>query len=149
MKKIKVLVNGKPYEVVLNDALGGEMEVTVNGQSYQVSVEDGQVAAATPTASTQPAAPVPAAPAAALRPAVKPVQTTASSGNAMTAPMPGVILDIAVKVGDKVTAGQQLCALEAMKMKNAIRSPREGVIASVAVADGQRVNYGDMLFQFE
>lgn len=147
MKKIKVLVNGKPYEVELGDSLGGEMEVTVNGQVYQVSLEEGQVAALAPVVTPQAA--VRAAAPASPRPAPKPTPTTAASGNAMTAPMPGVILDVLVKAGDKVTAGQQLCALEAMKMKNAIRSPREGVIASVAVTEGQRVNYGDMLFQFE
>lgn len=147
MKKMKVLVNGKPYEVELGDTLGGEMEVMVNGQAYQVSLEESHVSAI-PAVVPQPAA-KPVVPAAAPRPAPKPVPTTAASGNAMTAPMPGVILDVAVKAGDKVSAGQQLCALEAMKMKNAIRSPRDGVIASVAVADGQRVNYGDVLFQFE
>ena len=63
--------------------------------------------------------------------------------------MPGNILDIAVKPGDKVAARQQLCSLEAMKMKNAIRSPGEGVIASVEVAEGQSVAHGDVLFTFE
>jgi biotin carboxyl carrier protein len=63
--------------------------------------------------------------------------------------MPGNILDIAVKPGDRVAVRQQLCSLEAMKMKNAIRSPGEGVIASVEVAEGQAVAHGDVLFTFE
>jgi len=64
------------------------------------------------------------------------------------APMPGNILDIGVKPGDKVEFRQTLCSLEAMKMKNAIRSPRDGVIGSVEVVEGQAVSHGDVLFTF-
>jgi glutaconyl-CoA/methylmalonyl-CoA decarboxylase subunit gamma len=63
--------------------------------------------------------------------------------------MPGTILGIAVKSGDKVTRGQLLCYLEAMKMKSAIRSPREGIIATVDVTDGLKVPYGQILFRYE
>jgi pyruvate carboxylase subunit B len=62
--------------------------------------------------------------------------------------MPGTVLEILIKAGDKVTPGQQLCSLEAMKMKSAIRSPREGIIASVEVTDKQRVAFGETLFIF-
>ncbi|MEJ5314762.1 MULTISPECIES: biotin/lipoyl-containing protein [Anaerolinea] len=147
MKKIKVIVNEKPYEVEVGDMSISPFTVVVNGQSYQVTLEGEQVQEVRPVASVptapapRPAAPVPA-------PAPKPATVPAASGDVLTAPMPGVILDIAVKPGDKVTVGQQLCALEAMKMKNAIRSPREGTIASVEVQDGQRVNYGEVLFRF-
>jgi biotin carboxyl carrier protein len=60
--------------------------------------------------------------------------------------MPGSILAVSVGIGDRVTAGQQLCVLEAMKMRNAIRAARGGVVAEVAVAPGQTVAYGDVLF---
>jgi len=144
-KTMKLLVNGKPYEVELGDASGGEMAVTVNGKAYQVTVEEGQAPVVVPAAPVKAATPVPAA-----RPTPRPAApAAAASGNALNAPMPGVIMDVAVEVGQKVSVGQQLCALEAMKMKNAIRSPREGVIAAVAVSEGQRVNYGDLLFQYE
>jgi biotin carboxyl carrier protein len=53
-----------------------------------------------------------------------------------------------VKPGDAISVGQQLCSLEAMKMKSAIRSPREGIIASVEVTDKQRVAFGETLFIF-
>ncbi len=62
--------------------------------------------------------------------------------------MPGIIHDVAVKPGDKVTPGQQLCTLEAMKMKSAIRTSKEGVIASVEVTNGQKVAHGDVLVRF-
>jgi biotin carboxyl carrier protein len=151
MKKIKVIVNEKPYEVEVGDMSISPFTVVVNGQSYQVTLEGEQDQEVRPVASVpavpapRPAAPTPAPVSA---PAPKPATAPAASGDVLTAPMPGVILDIAVKPGDRVTVGQQLCALEAMKMKNAIRSPREGTIASVDVQDGQRVNYGEVLFRF-
>ena len=140
---IKVTVNGKPYEVEIDDPNASPMTVVVNGQSYEVVVEMEQGSSAPVVAAVKPAV-------AAAVPAPRPVKTPApaASGNSMMAPMPGVIMDIAVKAGDKVAYGQPLCALEAMKMKNAIRAPRDVTIASVEVQDGQRVNYGDVLFKF-
>jgi biotin carboxyl carrier protein len=70
------------------------------------------------------------------------------SPNVIRAPIPGVIIAVHVQPGDYVTVGQDLCILEAMKMKNAIRSPREGQIASVAVTAGQQVGYQETLFEF-
>jgi biotin carboxyl carrier protein len=63
--------------------------------------------------------------------------------------MPGSILTLLVRPGDTVAVGQELCVLEAMKMKNAIRASRGGVIASVEVSEGQTVAYGDVLITFE
>lgn len=145
-KNINVVVNGKSYAVEVEDLGGGQMNVSVDGTAYQVVVEDeGAAPSAAPAVSAVRPAAAPAAPA----PRPRPAPVAAAGGNAMTAPMPGVILDIAVKPGDKVAYGQQLCALEAMKMKNAIRAPREAVIAAVEVQDGQKVAYGDVLFRFE
>ncbi|MFQ5434148.1 MAG: acetyl-CoA carboxylase biotin carboxyl carrier protein subunit [Anaerolineae bacterium] len=69
-----------------------------------------------------------------------------NSPTAVTAPMPGNIIRIAVKPGDTVAVGQTLCYLEAMKMENAIRSPRDGVIERVVVGEGTAVSHGDPLF---
>jgi len=63
--------------------------------------------------------------------------------------MPGNIMDIRVGVGDRVSYKQELCNLEAMKMKNSIRSPRDGVIAAIKVREGQTVAYSDVLFVFQ
>ena len=101
--------------------------VTVNGVAYNVTVEEGTGA---PAAA---AAPV-AAPAAAPAPAVS-----------VTAPMPGNILDVKVKAGDSVKAGDTLLILEAMKMENEISAPQDGTIASVNVRKGDVVNSGDLL----
>lgn len=143
-KSINVIVNGKPYAVEIEERGGGESNVVVNGVAYAVSIEAGSKAAEA-TVTPVPAAAV--APRETPRPAARPA--AGGNGKTLTAPMPGVILDIAVKAGDKVAHGGPLCALEAMKMKNAIRAPREVVIASVEVQEGQKVSYGDVLFKFE
>ena len=108
--------------------------ITVNGNTYDVQVEELNGAfVATP-------APV-AAPAAAPAPA-----NTGSEGSAkVTSPMPGNILDIKVNVGDKVEANQCVVVLEAMKMENEIVTPSAGTVASVNVTKGQTVASGDVL----
>ena len=101
--------------------------ITVNGNTYVVDVEE--VGAAAPVA--RPAAPVAApvaAPAAAPAPAAKPAAPAApvAGGEPVKAPMPGTILDVKVKVGDTVEAGTVVCVLEAMKMENEIPAPKAG-----------------------
>ena len=113
--------------------------VTVNGVAYNVTVEEGTgapVAAAAPVAAPA-AAPAPAAPAAA--------PAGAAGAVSVTAPMPGNILDVKVKAGDSVKAGDTLLILEAMKMENEISAPQDGTIASVNVRKGDVVNSGDLL----
>ena len=105
----------------------------VNGQAYEVALEWSKRRLPPVVAVNLPVA----AAAAPARPGEK--RCRGGIGQAtMIAPMPGVILDIAVKPGDKVAYGELLCALEAMKMKNAIRAPRDVVIASVEVQEGQK-----------
>jgi biotin carboxyl carrier protein len=136
-KKIKVVVNGVPYEVEIGDLGSSSLNVIVNGKPYVVEWE---VSPPVSAQSEQKAPPV-----SAPTPAAQP----APAAKTVTAPMPGNIMDVQVKVGDKVQAGQPLCYLEAMKMKNVIRATAEGAIASVEVSEGQVVDYGALLFTFE
>ncbi|WP_294723138.1 biotin/lipoyl-containing protein [uncultured Gemmiger sp.] len=110
--------------------------VTVNGVAYNVTVEEGTGAAAA-------SAPVAAAPAAA--PAAPAAPAGAAGSVTVTAPMPGNILDVKVKAGDSVKAGDTLLILEAMKMENEISAPQDGTVASVNVRKGDVVNSGDLL----
>lgn len=122
--------------------------ITVNGQTYVVDVEEvGGAVAAAPVRAAAPvaAAPVaaPAAPAAA--PAAPKAAPAVAGGEPVKSPMPGTILDVKVKAGDVVKAGQCVCVLEAMKMENEIPAPKDGTVAGVAVTKGATVEAGAVL----
>ena len=118
--------------------------ITVNGTTYEVVVEeaDGSVAAPVYTA---PAAAAPVAAPAAPKAAPKAAAPAAAGVNKVTAPMPGTILDVKVSVGQSVKKGDVICVLEAMKMENDIPAPCDGVVASINVQKGANVNAGDVL----
>ena len=115
--------------------------VTVNGVSYDVVVEE--IGATAPTAT--PAAASVAAPAPAAAPAPK-TQSVGTAGSvAVKAPMPGTILKVNTSVGQAVKKGDVLCVLEAMKMENEIMAPCDGTVAGVSVANGASVESGSLL----
>lgn len=121
--------------------------VTVNGVTYEVLVEETDSAAA-PSAAPAPAAAAPAAPAAPKpAPAAAPKAAPAGSqgGVKVTAPMPGTILKMNVKVGDTVKANDLVCVLEAMKMENEIFAKEGGTVKSVDAPQGASVNSGDVI----
>ena len=122
--------------------------ISVNGKSYEVEVEE--IGGAPSVAAVAPA-PVQAAPAPAPAPAAKaapaPAPAAAPSAGATTieSPMPGTIVDVMVKPGDAVAKDQVLLVLEAMKMENEIVSSVAGTVDTVAVTKGASVNSGDVL----
>ena len=117
--------------------------VTVNGTSYEVEVEEvgaDTAAVSAPAPAAKPAAPkaAPAAPKAAPKAA-------AGDGDPIKAPMPGNVLAVKAKVGDKVKAGDAVVILEAMKMENPIPAPKDGTITSILVDKGATVESGAVL----
>ena len=115
--------------------------ITVNGNTYEVFVEeaDGNTSAPVYTA--------PAAPAATAAPAksAAPASAEAAGATKVMAPMPGTILNVKVTVGQSVKKGDVICVLEAMKMENDIPAPCDGVIASINAQKGASVNANDIL----
>ena len=122
-------------------------KIRVNGNEYEVEVEELN----SPAISS----PVRTAPSPAARPVLqevkKPVNQAATTptvengASAVQAPMPGTILDVRVKAGDRVSKGQTLMILEAMKMENEILAPHDCSIKQVHVEKGASVSAGDIL----
>lgn len=142
MKQYKFKINGNDYNVAINSTNGNLADVTVNGVSYQVEMENAMPAApvAAPVqAAPQASAPAPQ-PAAAATPA--PAAQPAGEGKAVTSPLPGVIIEVSVKEGDTVAAGQKVAVLEAMKMENEIQAEKAGVVTKIHVSKGDSVLEG-------
>ncbi len=142
--KFSVTVDGQDYLVEVQDPNADPIIATVADKQFVVCLKDTLKDEPKVLATPKPVAPVAAPPVKASAPA--PVDPC---GDNVVAPMPGDLIEIYVKPGDEVDAGQPLCSLEAMKMKNTIRSSRAGVISSVPVTPGQAVSYGEVLVTFE
>ena len=122
-------------------------KITVNGQTYEVEVEEigGQTPEPTQTTAT-PAVTETTQP----KPQPKPNNPAAVAGKQkITSPMPGTIMSIKTKPGDKIQKGDVIMILEAMKMENEIIAPEDGVITSIDTSEGASVNTGDILATFE
>ena len=138
----KVVVNGRPYDVVINKS-EGELATALAAEA-RPAVVSSRAPEPKPVAH-KPAAPKPEAapkPAAAAPASGKPA--TGGAG-ALKAPIPGVIMDIKVSVGAQVLEGETVVVLEAMKMENDLVAQMSGTIAEIRVQKGQQVNTGDVL----
>jgi glutaconyl-CoA decarboxylase len=126
--------------------------VTVEGQTYEVTVEEVTAAPAS-SGGVRPAPAAPRTPApvpqARPRPGIPPVLTLDAGERPVPAPMPGKILAVNVVPGDTVAAGAVLLILEAMKMENDILAPGDGKVKAVKVQNGDTVNTGDLMIVLE
>lgn len=153
MKEYKYKINGNEYSVAIIDLEGDKAAVEVNGVSYQVDILTEGYTAPAPRPAAKPAAPAPAPAAAPAAPAPAPQPIApaapaaepaapAGKGTAVQSPLPGVILDLKVAIGDQVKAGQTVAILEAMKMENNINAECDGVITAIKVAKGDNILEG-------
>lgn len=140
MKSYKFRINGNEYNVDINSVEGNIADVTVNGASYQVEMENAPApiqkpaqASAAAVASTGSATTTTPAPKAAA---------PAGAGKPVTSPLPGVIIEVSVKEGQTVKAGQKVAVLEAMKMENEIQAPADGTVTAILVNKGDSVLEG-------
>ena len=140
MKEYKLKINGNDYAVTVNEVDGSMAEVELNVTPFKVEFEKPIKKAAAPAA--KPMAPK-ATPAAAPEVKVsKPAAAAGGAGNAVTSPLPGVILEVSVKVGDAVKRGQKVVVLEAMKMENVIEATADGTVTAIKVDKGDSVLEG-------
>lgn len=140
MKEYKYKITGTVYKVGIGDIDKGVAEVTVNGTPYQVELEKEK---APVIKSVKPAA----APRTASGEKIiaKPAPKAAAGGTPVKAPLPGVVLEINVTVGQAVKATDQVMVLEAMKMENSIRAGVDGTVKSIEVNKGDSVLEGATL----
>lgn len=138
MKTYKFKINGNAYEVAVNSIEGKIANVNVNGADYQVELENAPAAPAAPAAPVA-AAPVAAAPAAQAAPAPA---AHSGAGEKVPSPLPGVIIEVSVKEGQAVKAGQKVAVIEAMKMENEISAPKDGTVTAIHVNKGDSVLEG-------
>lgn len=133
MKEYKYTINGNKYEVAINSINDNIANVVVNGEEYEVQMEK---------------EPEPVKKKVAVRPVAQPEAETASAptstnkvdlNNAVKSPLPGVITEIKVKVGDEVKAGDTVVVLEAMKMANNLDAEKSGKVTAVLVKEGESV----------
>jgi biotin carboxyl carrier protein len=169
MRRYTIEIDGRRFEVDVEEAGEGRYGVAIGERRFEVTLagqqELGQAQitpqmraaaalAATPVAPAAAAGaparsltrpPSPPSPKSSVPPAVA---TAGAGGDTLAAPMPGLILRVAVAVGAQVRRGQDIAVLEAMKMENVLRAPRDGVVAEVCVEAGQQVGHGAPIVRF-
>lgn len=153
MKDYSLKINGQNYNVQIDEVNEASpvAHVIVNGTPYDVEIGGSkstitsrpQVAPAPKESDGSQITPVTATPSHRIPPAA------ASSGVTIKSPLPGSVISIKVKVGDKVSSGQTLLVLEAMKMENNIDADRTGTVKEVCVQQGATVMEGDNLIVIE
>lgn len=139
--KYTVKIADTTYEVEIDDLNRRPILARIGDETFEVTPENGtSVRAGSPQ------------PAAAIETAARAKGGAASglaSATSVVAPLPGTVTEVNVKAGDIIQSGQQVCVIDAMKMKNAIRATRGGTIAKVAVSAGQSVTHRQTLVEFE
>ena len=132
LKKYRISVDGKSYEVEVEDVAAGSSAKTRTAPAATAAAAESAPKAASPAASPTPASAAPAD----------------IKGEILRAPMPGTILSVTVSVDQQVKRGDILLILEAMKMENEIVSHIDGTISGIYVQKGSTVNAGDTLVAF-
>ena len=131
MKTFKYIIDGKEYQVEITDVVDNKAQVTVNGKDFQVEME------AQPEAEKKTVTQLPK-----TDEKVETGPSTTGQVNteqAIKAPLPGVITEIKVSVGDQVKAGDTVVVLEAMKMANNIEAEKDGTVTAICIKQGESV----------
>ena len=142
MKEYKYTINGNKYEVVIGDITDNIATLTVNGEEFKVEMEK--------QAEPEKKKPVVRPAASAASDSAAPAEGTAvNKANALKSPLPGVITDILVEVGQEVQAGDNVIVLEAMKMANNLQAEKSGKVTAICVQVGQSVMEDEALVVIE
>ena len=148
MKEYKYKINGIRFNVTVGDLSGNKIDVQVNGTPYTVELDDANSPTPAISKITKPK-PAAAAPRSETGEKVIAKPVTAPSAAAVKSPLPGTIMSLNVKVGDKVNAGDTVCVLEAMKMENDIHCVNGGTVTKIFVNPGDTVLEGNDIMIIE
>ncbi len=143
MKKYKFIIHGNEYDVHIKSVEDNIIELDVNGSAYKVEVDKTIQPAKTPKLVRARVAP----PKEAGHEEVTTRKPSSAPAGKISSPLPGTVVNIFVREGDKVKVGQKLMILEAMKMENNIDSDKDGIVTSIPVRPGQSVMEGDTLIE--
>ena len=145
MKEYKYKINGNTYKVAVGDIENNIAQVEVNGTPYRVEIDSKKSTPVTVVNAPRPSA----APRTQTGERVIAKAAPSAGGHAVTAPLPGTVLSISVKVGDTVKAADTVLILEAMKMENAIHAGRDGKVTAITANPGDAVQEGATLLTIE
>ncbi len=141
MKRFEVLLNDKAYLVEVTKISAEGALVTVNGTPYEIGIKD----LTSPTAPQLVVVNEPPPAAGALAKAPNAAVETVGGLTTIKAPLPGLIIDVKVSVGETIKVGDTLIVIETMKMENNISSPVAGTVEEIKVSSGESVNEGAVL----
>jgi glutaconyl-CoA/methylmalonyl-CoA decarboxylase subunit gamma len=144
MKKYKFTIHGNEYDVHIKSIEDNIIDLDVNGSKYKVEVDKSIQPAKTPKLVRSRVAPPPEDTSPEELTGIK---TPSPPAGKISSPLPGTVINIAVREGDTVKVGQKLMVLEAMKMENNIDSDKDGKVISIPVRPGQSVMEGDTLIE--
>ena len=147
MKEIKFKIGGTDYAATVEELEGGKLQVNLNGKAFEVEMPQSERKVQRPAAQA-PAAPKAAAPVAKAAPAPA-APAPSAGGRPINAPLPGVVIKINAKVGDKVSTGDTILVLEAMKMENNITADSNGTIKAILCKEGDQVQSGQALVELD
>lgn len=139
MKEFKFKINGKDYKVAIEESETNIVKVNVNGEDYSVELEKKDETPKPIRKKIQKPKASPPAPA----------ESSSTSVKSVMAPLPGNVLEVKVKVGDKVKSGDVVMVMEAMKMENNVICEHDGEVTSIPVNLGQAVMQNDVLIEIK
>jgi glutaconyl-CoA/methylmalonyl-CoA decarboxylase subunit gamma len=144
--KLRVKVDLQTFDVEIDDLYTRPIIVHVDGDSIEVWPEE--TSQPILQASAQAPATAPDSLVVPFASVLPPAMVVGDKTKTVLAPIPGIIISVNIKEGEQVAFGQELCVLEAMKMKNLIRANRTGKIAAIKVAPGDQVRHSQVLMEF-
>tara|TARA_A100001037_G_scaffold92139_1_gene83529 strand:- start:273 stop:692 length:420 start_codon:yes stop_codon:yes gene_type:complete len=137
MKKLRVRIESQWYLVEVGDLGNDDVEVIIDDQKFSVNLKKDVTSELTSSVSELPPNHIGTS-----------SDTKSNSNKSFKTPMPGSVIDILVKVGDKIVEGQEICILESMKMQQTLKSDFEGIITEILVSSGDQVLDGEELIKY-